>query len=176
VGDVGTGKTRLTRSLLEEAVQVEPIVKVLDFAPPLKVHKGKEIGGYLLTENTPRVIHYKSSNIKTPRISAKTPGELLRLADINKEITEKMLMEFTQCPSKTLFINDVSIHLQRGYLSDLSKVLEMTDTAILNGYMGSFLRPDHGTGLSKHEWTMMKKLGMEMDEVIQQENEGKHDD
>jgi hypothetical protein len=175
VGDVGTGKTRLTKSLLEEAIKVEPIVKVLDFAPPLQVHKGKEVGGLLLTENTHRVIHYKSSIIKTPRISAETPEELLRLAEINKEITEKMLMDFIQDPSKTLFINDVSIHLQRGCLMDLIKALEMTETAILNGYMGSFLKPDHGTGLSKHEWIMMKKLGEEMDEIIHLEG-GKLDD
>lgn len=166
IGDVGSGKTRVTRSLLVEAATVEPEIKILDFAPPLKIHDGKEVGGYLITRKIPGVIHYKSDNVRTPRISAKTPEELLSLVQINYEITLRMLMEFIVNPSRVLFINDVSIYLQSGKLDELLSAVNKANTSIINGYMGDFLSPDLGTGVSELERNLMKKLGAQMDRVI----------
>lgn len=166
VGEVGTGKTKLTRALLKEAAQIEPEIKVLDFAPHLQIHGGREVGGFLLDRNVPGVIHFKSLNIKTPRLSAKSPEELMSLADSNRVITEKMLSVFIESPSRVLFINDVSIHLQRGSLRDLMRAVEKTETSVSNGYLGNLLSPDYGTGLSDRERSMMNKLGERMDKVI----------
>jgi len=166
VGDVGSGKTKVTKSLLEEAASVEPEIKILDFAPPMKIHEGREVGGHLITRKIPGVIHYKSEDIRTPRISAKSHEELLSLVQINYEITLKMLMKFIVNPSKVLFINDVSIHLQHGKLDELLMAVNKANTSILNGYMGDFLSPDLGTRVSETERNLMKKLGTQMDHVI----------
>jgi hypothetical protein len=166
MGDVGTGKTKLTRRLLEEAAKMESIITVLDFAPPMRVCGSRVIGGFLFEGDLPGVIHYKSEEIKTPRLSAENPDELLNLADHNREITEGMLMEYIGDPSKALFINDASIHLQRGEFGDLMKAVEMAETAVINGYMGSYLRADLGTGISEREERLMKRLGEMMDRVI----------
>jgi hypothetical protein len=166
IGDVGSGKTRVTRKLLEEAASVEPEIKILDFAPPLKIHDGREVGGHLITRKIPGVIHYKSDNVRTPRISAKTPEELLSLVQVNYEITLRLLMEFMVNPSKVLFINDVSIHLQHGKIDQLLRAVNKANTSILNGYMGDFLSPDLGTGVSEIERSLMEKLGTQMDHLI----------
>ena len=170
VGDVGSGKTKLTRALLEEAALVEPEIVVLDFAPELRVLQDTKIGGFLVKESIPRVVNNRSNRVMTPRLSAKTPEELVQLACINQKITEKMLTQFIENPRKVLFINDVSIHLQRGNLRNLMRALDKAETAVLNGYLGEYLQPDQGTGISNRERSMMNKLGERMDKVIYLQN------
>ena len=166
IGDVGTGKTIMSRRLLEEAAETETGITVLDFAPPSSIYMDRRIGGFLIEASVPNVTHCKSHDINTPRLTAKTPQELVQLADANKLITEKMLKTFVANPSSVLFINDVSIHLQRGEIHDLLNAMNHTNTAILNGYMGTFLRDDRGTGISMREHSMMKQLAGRMDKVI----------
>jgi hypothetical protein len=174
IGDVGMGKTVMSRKLLAEAMLIEEKIVILDFAPPASIHGDRSVGGFLIETCIPGVIHCKSHDINTPRLSAKTPQELVQLADANRLITEKMLMTFIENPSRVLFINDVSIHLQRGELHDLLYAVNLAETAILNGYVGSFLRDDRGTGISMRENSLMEKLAGRVDKVISlKENGGK---
>ena len=166
VGDVGTGKTQLSQNLLLEASNIEPEIKVLDFAPPTKTYEGRHIGGFLINRKIPGVIHYKSESIKTPRASATTSEELLELVEENYETTLKMLMEFIVNPSKVLFINDVSIHLQHGSIENILNAVKLAETSIINGYMGKFLSSDLGTGVSELENKLMTDLADKMDTVI----------
>jgi hypothetical protein len=174
IGDVGTGKTVISRSLLEEAAKIEKQIRILDFAPPASAHGDRRVGGFLIKNSLPGITHCKSHEINTPRLSAKTPQELVQLADENRVITENMLKTFVENPSSVLFINDVSIHLQSGELHDLLCAMNYAETAILNGYMGTFLRDDRGTGISMREHSLMKQLAGRMDKVITlTENGGK---
>lgn len=166
VGDVGSGKTQLTKNLLLEAANIEPEIKVLDFAPPAKTYGDRKIGGFLINMKVPGVIHFKSENIKTPRVSAKTPEQLIELVEENYDTTLKMLMEFIVNPSRVLFINDVSIHLQHGSTENILNAVKLADTSIINGYMGEFLSPDLGTGISELENKLMRDLADKMDIVI----------
>ena len=51
LGEVSTGKTVITRKLLEEAVSHNGKITILDFAPPERVEKGIKFGGHLYKEN-----------------------------------------------------------------------------------------------------------------------------
>ncbi len=167
VGDVGTGKTTFTRRLLLEAVnQVNGLITVLDFAPPAQKVKGIDVGGYLLEDGHPKIKCLYSRLIKTPRLSAEDCDELIRLASYNREITESLITQFLDSPTDTLFINDASIHLQQGNLWELLDAISNASTVVANGYMGSTLRPDHGSGVSERESFIMRQLAARMDRVI----------
>jgi len=167
VGDVGAGKTTLTRRLLLEAVdQINDVITVLDFAPPAQKVKGMEVGGYLLEERHPRIRYLYSRLIKTPRLSAEDGEELIRLAGFNREITDSLIAKYLDSPTGTLFLNDVSIHLQQGNLKELLDAMKNAYTVVANGYMGFKLKPDHGSGVSKRESFMMRRLAAGMDRVI----------
>jgi hypothetical protein len=168
VGDVGAGKTALTRRLLLEAVElVGGMITVLDFAPPAQKVKGIDVGGYLLEDSHPRIRCLYSRLIKTPRLSAEDGKELIRLASFNREITESLIAKFVDSPTDTLFINDASIHLQQGNLGELLEAMDTASTVVANGYMGSTLKPDHGSGVSERENFMMRQLATNMDRVIE---------
>ena len=167
VGEVGTGKTVLTRRLLFEALdQVSDIITVLDFAPPAQKVKDVNIGGYLLEDSHPKVNRLYSKLIKTPRLSAEDKYEIIRLASYNRKITDSLITKFLDAPTNTLFINDASIHLQQGKLQLLLDAIKKSSTVVANGYMGTTLTPDHGSGISRRENSLMRKLAVEIDKMI----------
>lgn len=150
-----------------EAVEyVSDQITVLDFAPPTQNVKGVNIGGYLLEDSHPKIKCLYSKLIKTPRLSAEDRYDLIRLAKYNRKITETLITQVLDSPTKTLFINDISIHLQWGHLKELWRVIKNTSTVVANGYMGSTLMQDHGSGVSDHEKVMMQQLSTKMDKVI----------
>jgi hypothetical protein len=168
VGDVGAGKTILTRRLLMEAVDlVGDVITVLDFAPPAQKVKGIDVGGYLFEDSHPRIRCLYSRLIKTPRLSAEDGEELIRLASFNREITESLIAKYIDSPTDTLFINDASIHLQQGNLGELLNAMGSASTVVANGYMGSKLKQDRGSGVSERENFMMRRLAADMDRVIE---------
>ena len=172
VGAVGTGKTFLTRRLLFEAVdQVNDIITVLDFAPLAQKVKGVNIGGYLLEDSNPKVNRLYSKLIKTPRLSAKDSYEVIRLANYNRKITDSLINKFLDSPTDTLFINDISIHLQQGEFQLLLNAIKKSSTVVANGYMGTTLTPDHGSGISSRENSLMRKLAVEIDKMIKLDKE-----
>ncbi len=168
IGDVGRGKTRFTRSLLIEAVEkgYAPQITVIDMAPKQVYIKGLAAGGKILKPGEFRVRYLDAGDVKTPRLSARSPDELLELAEHNRIIMERLLREFIASPTRIVFINDVSLYLQRGGLGLLWSALEKADTAILNGYYGEELKDDLGTGLSKRERELTERLAAKVDVLI----------
>jgi len=168
VGDVGTGKTRLTRRLLDEALEMSlERVVVIDMAPEAVIIEGVSVGGALLDSHRDGVWLLRSSDIKTPRLSAKSPEELLQLADHNRREIDGQLDAFDAEPGDTLFVNDVSIYLQRGDLERLWSTLKDPKSVVVNGYLGERLKGDLGTGLSLNEQNQMEDLASRMDLVIE---------
>ncbi|MBS7630897.1 energy coupling factor transporter S component ThiW [Candidatus Bathyarchaeota archaeon] len=166
-GDVGSGKTALTRRLLLEALTIEDPsdVAVIDMAPEVAVRNGVIIGGKLL--NTPdERIRVLNVNSYTPRLTAKSPEELLELADTNRKRVEELFEAFDEKPSRILFVNDVSIYLQRGDLEKLLGIIDKAETVIANGYYGEGLKEDLGTGVSAREKSLMEELARRMEVVI----------
>ena len=168
MGDVGKGKTRLTRELLIEAVGkgYASQITVIDMAPKQFFIKGSAVGGKLLKPGEFNVRRLDAGDVKTPRLLARSPNELVELAEHNRRILERLLRKFKASPSRILFINDVSLYLQRGSFDLLWSTLEMAETAIVNGYYGEKLRDDLGTGLSERERRLMKNLATKVDILI----------
>ena len=168
IGDVGRGKTRFTRELLIEAIEMGygPRITVIDMAPEQVSFNGLSAGGKILRPDEFEIRYLSCEDIKTPRLSARSPSELLELADYNRRILKRLLKEFISSPTRILFINDVSLYLQRGKFDLLWSALEKADTAIINGYYGEKLRDDLGTGLSERERRLMNKLADKVDILI----------
>ncbi len=166
-GDVGVGKTGLTRRLLEEALEMGlDGVTVMDMAPRAVDVDGVPVGGVLVNADASGIRCLQTDDIVTPRLSARTPEELMLLADHNRDEVERLLEAFDAEPSSVLFVNDVSIYLQRGSLDRLWETLLKADTVVANGYVGEGLEADLGTGLSRDERRRMDELASRVDEVI----------
>lgn len=168
LGDVGSGKTALTRRLLTEAVEkgYGRNITVMEMAPRATTIRGLSVGGVLMNPEDWEVCYLGVEDIRTPRLSAKNAEDLLKLADYNKNEIEKLLDEFIANPTSILFVNDVSIYLQRGNLERLWCTLEKAGTVVANGYVGKKLKDDFGTGISAREEELMEKLAARMEFVI----------
>jgi len=170
IGDVGAGKTRLTRRLLREAISLgySREITVIDMAPKMEIIDGKPIGGRLLeSEERPREIRYLVPiRVEMPRVKASSAEELRHLVHLNAERIRPLLEAYLRSPSSILFINDASIYLQSGRLHPLTDAIEKAETAIINGYYGEHLTEDMGTGVSDVERRLMEQLASMMDIVI----------
>ncbi|GAH81027.1 unnamed protein product, partial [marine sediment metagenome] len=167
MGDVNTGKTMMTKELLDEAIELDPgEVTVIDMAPRSFILKDISFGGVLEGLEDYDVRCLMSDDIRTPRLSAETSEELLKLADHNRYEIDGLLDEFQADPSKILFINDVSIYLQYGELERLWDTIKLAETFVANGYLGTRLEEDLGTGVSARERRLMGELASRMDIVI----------
>ena len=166
-GEVGVGKTRLTRRLLKEALSREvQKITVIDMAPEVKAVNGVLAGGRLLEEDELGLRYLGPRQIRTPRLSAKNAEELISLAEENRSAIEPILDQFIHEPTEILFVNDVSIYLQRGNLERLWSAFTRAKTVVANGYIGEKLKGDYGVGLSPRERRLMEELASRMDLVI----------
>jgi hypothetical protein len=168
IGDVGSGKTQLTRIFLMEAIEegYTDEITVIEMAPHKRTVKGTRVGGVLLETYPANLRYLEGDEIKTPRLSARNGRELLELADHNRHEIEKLLQAFLRRPTKILFINDVSIYLHRGDLGYLWSTIEKAETAVVNGYKGATLRADFDTQLSQREEQLMEALAAQMGVII----------
>jgi len=161
VGDVNTGKTSYTQLLLLECRGKKTMV-VLDMAP----ERVKDIGGKMQVPPDPD-IHYFTTQIYPPRLSAKDDAEALKIAQKNaKAIERDLLTKAESIPAEALIINDVSLYLQAGSPKRLFQVMEKFQTVILNGYWGdTFPEGD----LTRKERENMERLMDHCDQVIEAE-------
>lgn len=169
-GDVGSGKTLLTANLLDQAVGMgyRHQITVIDMAPPAMGFHGMRIGGILaeFTEAVSEVRYLKPKEVKTPRAMAGSAEELMKLAEFNRRVLDQTLTEFLLKPTPLLFINDISIYLQTGGIKKVLSAIHKSQTCIANGYFGNKLDADFGTGISRREQMMMRRLMREMDVTI----------
>lgn len=152
VGEVNTGKTQLTQNLLDEAESLEKAITVIDMAPERK----EGVGGRLKTKSD-----YYTTHIETPRLTGKTIKEIISLAEGNKERIEALFEKIIL--KDVLFINDVSLYLQRGDVARIVSLLEAVQTSILNGYFGTSLGEDP---FSMEERKKMIELQEHCDRII----------
>lgn len=165
-GEAGSGKTRVTEQLVNEALTIFPPSKItiIDLAPPRIFIGSSTIGGHM---NVPLSVNYlKPEKIYAPRIEGKTKEEVLEFAKRNAESIEKIFSIFKLSPSPILFINDVTIYLHAGSLERLLEVINLSETFICNAYEGKRLSDDKGSGISEREKSMLRKLEEYMDVII----------
>ena len=170
IGDVRTGKTKLTGELLEEAVKLgfSRMITVIDMAPETEVVEGGSIGGRLsvLTRAYKEVRYLAPPRVETPRLKATSAEELLSIVQLNAERIRPLLEEYLAAPSSILFINDISIYLQSGPVDPVLRAAGRAETFIANGYYGEYFSQDHGTGVSKRERELMDLLASQVDVII----------
>jgi len=166
-GDVGTGKTRLTVRLLEEAVKLglAQEITVIEMAPRNTVVRGIRVGGRLseATDVTRRLRYLAPRRVETPRLVARDGEELLDLVDKNRRRIRRLLRNYVENPTPILFVNDISIYLQSGDFDTLAYAIGKASTLVANGYYGKTLSNDHSTGVSALERELMDKLAALMD-------------
>lgn len=170
LGDVRSGKTRLTALLLREAMTLgfTKEITVIDMAPKIATVKGLRIGGRLFeVSKRPEGVRYLApGRVETPRLSAKGGEELLRLVEENRRRIYPLLRSYISKPSPILFANDVSLYLQSGDLRTLLETVQAASTFVGNGYCGIALAADFSTGISRKERELMDQLAATMDVQI----------
>lgn len=170
MGDVRTGKTKLTAELLEEAVNLgfSRMITVIDIAPETEVVEGRRIGGRLseITTAHKEVRYLAPPRVETPRLKATSAEELLSLVQLNAERIRPLLEEYMTTPTPILFINDISIYLQSGQIDPVLRAAGQAETLVANGYYGEYFSQNHGTGVSKRERDLMDLLASQMDIII----------
>lgn len=161
LGDVNTGKTTLTRNLLEELCRrrLGDKVAVLDLAPDIPAEIAAEkgltgVGGKLQPPEGCGVL-YLGGPFAPPRLSSKTETEAREKARCNRRRIETLFRRLDRRPRKILLINDVSIALQAGTAQSLIRRLERVETVVANGYWGERLG---GGALTAQEQNEMGKL------------------
>ncbi|MGC8962112.1 MAG: helicase HerA domain-containing protein [Candidatus Bathyarchaeia archaeon] len=170
LGEVGSGKTRLTAEILKEAVETlnGREVTVIDMAPPPILLGRLKVGGRLreYTSATGSVRYLWDPGIKPPRLSSKTPEEVLESVRGNKAAIDAMLDEYLRNPSRILVVNDASIYLQVEPFTRLFEAVEAADTVVANGYYGRAIRVSYDAGISEVERRGMQLLMRNMDRLI----------
>ncbi len=167
LGDIGSGKTRLTARIILELIRAgyADEITIIDMAPP----RIKGAGG--------RLREYTGSNIKVkkylepvevyaPRLQSRTTDEALRLAEKNREAIEPLIEEYLKSPTNILIINDLTIYLHAGSLEKILECVRRSNTMVANAYYGEKLSLNHGEVISIREKKLVEELIKYMDTVI----------
>ncbi len=145
VGEVNTGKTALTKRILDEMHRrrMDHRLAILDLAPQipprLAASKGLVGLGGLLSPPRPSAALYRRLPLKPPRLSAKIEAEALAAAEENKKVIDDLFQDLSREGRDILFINDLSLYLQAGRAERLGKWLEPYPSVVANAYYGQRL-------------------------------------
>lgn len=172
LGDVNTGKTTLTRKVLEAFCRNGwgERIAVLDMAPEIRVEPAggqglAGVGGKLTPPEGTGVL-YLSGRFEPPRLSSKTEEEALLKARRN-QLKIEMLLQNLDCGKRDiLFINDASMCLQSGSAEYLIARISETGTAVVNGYWGERLGGGIISERERSEMTKLKSFFQDTGEII----------
>ena len=162
LGDVNTGKTTLTRGVLEALLSrpgLEGRLAIVDMAPDIPEDLAREkgligVGGKLLPPQRPDIL-YLGGHLAPPRLSSKTEAEAMEKAQRNRRVIDRRFRELDVQSRDILLVNDVSIYLQAGTTESLTRWLDRAATVVANGYWGHRLE---GGALTERERTETAKL------------------
>ncbi len=145
LGDVNTGKTTLSRRILEDFCQrgLGQRIGILDLAPhipqELAFRKGLAgVGGNLVPPDGCGVIHV-APRLDAPRLSSSSEAEAIGKARRNGEIVDALLRDTALRQRDILFVNDITMYLQAGSAENLIAHLAQAQTLVANGYWGERL-------------------------------------
>jgi len=161
VGEVQSGKTRLTQKILRELMNwVDGPVAVLDLAP----EKTWGLGGKLsLPWAEEEGIRYFAPLVIPPRLTGRSEEEVWQLAKENFKNIEECLRLLQEQFWSLIIINDVTLYLHQGRAEQLLKRVAPVPTVLINGYFG---RHFGQSAFSRHEQAEMTKLLLACDQII----------
>lgn len=166
LGETGSGKTKLLAELLRELIAlIDPEkMTVIDLAPEKASGVGGKLTEYVNLIN--KVKYFSPEKVYTPRLTGTSPEEVLRYAELNREIMTPLLKKFIQHPTENLVVNDVTLYLHSGELETVLKCVRLAKTFLATAYYGTKLIDDLGTGISTRERQLTDKLATFMDLTI----------
>jgi GTPase SAR1 family protein len=174
LGDVNTGKTRLMAKLIDEAVdslkykQANEII-VIDLAPNgVLLSSGKKLGGKLELPNkrTNRIQYCSPAKVYAPRATGKNKEEILALAEKNLASIDKVLDSVEEKNARVVFVNDMTMYFHKGSAERIIDIAKKSETFIANGYKGTTLNDDKGSGISENETRELAKFSLAMDNIF----------
>ena len=160
IGDVNTGKTRLTENVLARwvAQKRSQEIAVLDLAPDTQ----ESIGGRIHLPTGFRGV-VLATPIVPPRLRGRNEDEADTLAQTNAAAVENLLKNARLANCSILVINDVTLYLQAGKYDHLWAVIQPVETVLINAYYGHSF-PDYH--LSRRERQLTDRLILDCDRVI----------
>ena len=170
VGEVRSGKTRLTGKLLDEAVQrLSPhSITAIDMAPTPKASLIRA-GGRLdrFSKRLSEVRYLKPKYVYAPRLQGETGEEVRRYARKNRSAIDPLIEEFISKPTPILFINDLTLYLHAGDSKRIIEAISKCGTVVLNAYRGDLLKDDKASGISRRESEALEEVMGVMDLVVE---------
>lgn len=161
VGDVNTGKTTLTRRILEDfcARGLGSRIVVLDLAPHISLELAaarglRGVGGHLDAPADGGALTLREE-LEPPRLSSATEAEAMGKATRNRELVDAAWQRAGLRGRDILIANDISMYLQAGSADALIARFEAAHTAVANGYFGHRLG---GGELTRRERSEMERL------------------
>lgn len=160
IGDVNSGKTRLTLAILQAFIDSGHTgdITVLDLAPD--IHHG--IGGKMALPPTKDLL-LLTCPIIPPRLTAKTEAQVNTLARQNAAAIDPLIDQALAARRTILFINDASLYLQAGRPKRLIALADAHATVVINAYLGQKFLP---TAFSQKEKQRVQSLCEYGDRVI----------
>jgi molybdopterin-guanine dinucleotide biosynthesis protein len=159
VGDVNTGKTTLTRKILEDfcARGLGPRIAVLDLAPhiskELAAQRGlRGVGGQLDVPPGCAALTIREQ-LEPPRLSSASEAEAMRKAQRNRDLIEAAWQRAGA--RDIVIVNDASMYVQAGTADQLIARFAPAHTVVANGYVGERLG---GGELTRRERAEMERL------------------
>jgi hypothetical protein len=161
VGDVNTGKTTLTRKILEDlcARGLGPRIAVLDLAPhiskELAAQRGlRGVGGQLDVPPGCAALTIREQ-LEPPRLSSASEAEAMLKAGRNKAAIDAAWHKAAAGARDIVIVNDVSMYVQAGSADELIARFAPAHTVVANGYVGERLG---GGELTRRERAEMERL------------------
>jgi hypothetical protein len=160
IGDVNSGKTRLTEDILATWIAQgrSPDIAVLDLAPQTR----QGIGGHLTLPQGFKGV-YQAPAIIPPRLTAKTEEEAEMLARANAAAIDPFLLDPQLVGHAILIINDATLYLQAGDYDRFIQVVRSAETALINAYYGHSFTDFR---LSRRERLLTERLIQDCDRII----------
>lgn len=167
IGEVGSGKTRLTAKIFEELIDKIGFknITIIDMAPTTITGIAARISAY--TNAVSKVRYLAPSIIRAPRIEGKNKEEVIFLANMNKKMIDPLLEYFLNDPTKVLIINDLSIYFHAGNIDKIFECINASETFIANAYYGHSLSDDKSSGISEREKMAIEEIIKKMDMIIE---------
>ena len=160
VGDVNSGKTTRTTTILEQFLHAGygEQIAVLDLSPdPVR-----GIGGKLpLDSGTP--VLYLTTQITAPRLMGRDAEHTLELAVENARKIEGLFAQLAEQKRDILFVNDATLYLQAGNFDLFLEMLAKSSTRIINAYYGNTFADSE---LTQRERKLSDTLMEASDQVI----------
>lgn len=148
MGDINSGKTGLTRQILEVFCRTEERqITIVDLAPEIAPSDMKAIeniatlGGRLKAPAGIKV-RYFHDRIHPPRLRARHEKGAAVLAEKNRGTIEALFEKALQVKADALFVNEGSLYLQAGSPFRFLEWIQSFETTVVNGYFGKFFKQD----------------------------------